>query len=95
MLNAYWNGQDIDIDRKRFEALLKNYLPEFPVLIDGAIKNAGIRKEEIDIVMLTRGHSNWYFVRDMLLGKNGSPIDLPKVKASRGSRALSVCSGGI
>ncbi|MBQ7917006.1 MAG: WG repeat-containing protein [Firmicutes bacterium] len=56
-----------DIDRTVFEELLKEYLPQFPKLVNGALEDAGIRGEEIDLVLLSGGHSQWYFVKEMLL----------------------------
>lgn len=88
-LNFCWNGQDTDIDRRTFETLLKDYMPQFPALVNGALESAGLTGAQIDLVILTGGHSNWYFVKDMLLGKNGCPIDLPKVKESKGECIIS------
>ncbi len=77
-----------DLDRSRFEKLAEKYLAEFPRLIAGCIDSSGISKKEIDLVILTGGHSQWYFVKKMLCEKpavNGIPtdntkIDLPKIR---------------
>ncbi len=89
LLNAYWSGQDTDLDRKIFESILKNYLPQFPMLVNGALHSANLIGKQIDLVILTGGHSNWYFVKDMLLGKYGNLIDLPYIKESYGKRIIS------
>ena len=78
----------IDIDRDVLEKdVLHEYLPIFPKLVNGALLAAGLTGEDIDVVMLTGGHSRWYFVTDMLLGKNGT-INLPKIKQSNGQRII-------
>ena len=57
---------DTDLDRERFEWLLAAYLPEFPALVEGAMKKANLTGADIDMVLLTGGHSRWYFVKDQL-----------------------------
>jgi len=57
---------DTDLDRERFERLLAAYLPEFPALVEGAMKKANLTGADIDMVLLTGGHSRWYFVKDQL-----------------------------
>lgn len=67
-----------DLDRGRFEKLAEEYLEEFPRLIAGCIDDSEIQKETIDLVILTGGHSKWYFVNEMLTDKG--KIDLPKIR---------------
>ena len=55
-----------DLNRGTFEALLKDYLPQFPVLVTGALEEAGMSGKDVDMVILTGGHSQWYFVEDQL-----------------------------
>lgn len=74
---------DIDMEpynlgRSRFEELAEEYLAEFPGLIAGCIDSSGISKEDIDLVILTGGHSQWYFVKEMLT--NREKVDLPKIR---------------
>lgn len=57
---------DVQMDRGRFESLLKDYLPQFPVLVKGALAKANMTGRDVDMVILTGGHSQWYFVPDML-----------------------------
>lgn len=91
--NLNWLNLDIEIDRAALEQdILQNYLPIFSELINGALsdtKQSGteLSGKDIDVVMLTGGHSRWYFVKDMLLGKRGT-IDLPKIKQSEGKRII-------
>lgn len=64
---------------------LKDYLPTFPRLVgellERAIEAKAIRDgRDIDLVVLTGGHSQWFFTREMLLGGwvpglPGSPED--------------------
>lgn len=64
---------DIDaeysVDRAGFEAHAADYLRQFPDLVKGCLRAAGMRGDEVDLVILTGGHSQWYFVREMLSGK--------------------------
>lgn len=62
------------LDRIRFEGELERYLESFVTLINGCINETSkIMNEidslkDIDLVILTGGHSQWYFVRDILNG---------------------------
>lgn len=77
-------------DRTEFERLLSSYLRQFPELIwgclsDTAKKLPGFSPTDIDMVILTGGHSQWYFVREMLSGimtKYGD-IRLPKITGDK------------
>lgn len=63
-----------NIDRGIFEQLLQNYLPQFPALVNGALKESGLSGSDIDIVLLTGGHSQWYFVEEYLQSKTSLSI---------------------
>ena len=84
--------------RTRICYLLKDYLNKFPELVNSIIEIAKNNSEEfrknnaeIDFVILTGGHSKWFFVEEMLKGKwvagllgnenFGSGINLKKIKA--------------
>ena len=67
-----------ELDRSRFEKLAEKYLEGFPRLIADCIENSKISKEDIDLVILTGGHSQWYFVKEMLT--NNTKVDLPKIR---------------
>lgn len=58
--------QDAELSRETFEKLLADYLRQFPDLVKGALRKAGLSASNIDLVLLTGGHSQWYFVKDML-----------------------------
>ncbi len=63
-----------NIDRKIFEELLKNYLPQFTRIVNGSLSEAGLFGSDIDLVLLTGGHSQWYFVKDYLCNKTNLKI---------------------
>jgi len=80
------------VDREVFGKLLAGHLRTFRTLVEGAITDATGQgriagPEDIDLVVLTGGHSKWYFVREMLAGKpvpgapDGGGIRLPKIVA--------------
>lgn len=78
---------DIDMDeycfdRTALEKCLENYLKQLPVLINGCIYNSGIKGSDVDLVIVTGGHSQWYFVQDILEGKmpQFGNVNLPKIK---------------
>lgn len=73
---------EYSLDREALEICLADYLKQFPMLIDGCLQNVGMRGEDVDLVIVTGGHGQWYFVNDMLLGKmpQFGNIYLPKIK---------------
>lgn len=76
---------DIDeyaLDRVAFEKCLSTYLKQLPELINGCLQDAGMDGSEVDLVIVTGGHSQWYFVQEMLAGKmpQFGNVDLPKIK---------------
>lgn len=73
------------LDRTEMETIAKNYLSQFAQLVNACLNEAskkGVRREDIDLVILTGGHSQWYFVKNMLLDK--SLINLPKIREDSG-----------
>ncbi|MCC8104175.1 MAG: Hsp70 family protein [Clostridiales bacterium] len=78
--------EDLCLDRAAFEAEAREYLQSFPRLVQGCIEKAGIDTNEVELVILTGGHSQWYFTKEMLCG--GMPDIcgdlLPKIKAEPG-----------
>lgn len=81
-------GLDLDycLDRTAFENCLADYLRQFPQLINGCLQNAGMTGNDVDLVIVTGGHSQWYFVGEMLEGKmpQFGEVDLPKIKENPG-----------
>jgi len=65
-------GKDLTfdpIDHEKFEELTGNYLKILPKMINGILTDAHVQGKDIDLILLTGGHSQWYFVREMLLGR--------------------------
>lgn len=78
------------IDREEFERACTEYLKNFAVLVNGSLAHTQSIVPEfpggqaIDLVILTGGHSQWYFITEMLEGKRpefGS-LDLPKIRSN-------------
>lgn len=61
---------EFQLDRPGFESLSAEYLKGLPKLINGCIKEANMSGDKIDLVILTGGHSQWYFVKEIITGKN-------------------------
>lgn len=74
---------EFTLDRDEFERVAADYLACFSKLVNEAIENSGLESEDIDLVIVTGGHSQWYFVNEMLCGNIGN-INLPKIKADNG-----------
>ena len=70
------------LDRAALENCLGDYLKQFPGLIRGCLADAGVSGSEVDLVIVTGGHGQWYFVREMLLGNmpQFGTIDFPKLR---------------
>lgn len=67
-----------DLDRKKFESYAQGYLPKLPKLIQGCIEESGLDSDKIELVILTGGHSQWYFVKEMLT--DPGKINLPLIR---------------
>lgn len=74
--------EDYCLDRTAFENCLADYLKQFPVLIDGCLQNVGMSGSDVDLVIVTGGHSQWYFVDEMLSGRmpQFGALNLPKIQ---------------
>ena len=57
------------LTRQTFEEKAEAYLKKFPALIRGCIAASGVKDADIDLVILTGGHSQWYFVKEILTGR--------------------------
>lgn len=77
-----------DIDREKFQELTKEHWSQLHTLITDAIAKAAevipeIRgPEDIDLLIVTGGHSQWYCVKDMCLGRSVAglaPINFRKI----------------
>ncbi|MHC1739742.1 MAG: tetratricopeptide repeat protein [Anaerolineaceae bacterium] len=62
------------IDRRAFQKMMQEYLMKFSTLVNGCIEYAQKTVPEfkdgdkVDFVLLTGGHSQWYFIKDILTG---------------------------
>ena len=80
--------RDLDVDlqfeinREKFESLTGDYLKILPGMINDILADAHVRGNDIDLVILTGGHSQWYFVKEMLLGNmpQFGEISLDKIR---------------
>jgi len=52
--------------RQDFEKLAATYIRYFEALVRSALEDAGLRPEEIGYLVLSGGHSRWYFVQRTL-----------------------------
>lgn len=79
------------LDRASFEKCLEVYLKQLPKLINGCIDNSEIKASDVDLVIVTGGHSQWYFIQEMLAGKmpQYGKLELMKIMADP-SRIISV-----
>lgn len=71
------------LSRDAFEDMFRDYLAQFPRMINDCLDDADFPHDELDYVILTGGHSQWYFPNEILegsLSRFGIP-DLPKIKA--------------
>ena len=57
------------ISRRTFEGLLQDYIALFPRLIMECLREAGWQGSDVDYVLLTGGHSQWYFTDEIVTGK--------------------------
>lgn len=72
------------IDKSKLGELLKDYMPVFTDMLSKVIEKANVSAGDIDLVIVTGGHSQWYFVKEILLGRwvpglngsEGSPIGI-------------------
>ena len=74
---------EYSLDRAAFEKCLGDYLPELPTLIRDCVKHSSLEEKDIDMVIVTGGHSQWYFVREMLLGnmKRFGDLELARIQS--------------
>ena len=74
------------IDREKFESLID--LHEFSSLVQGCLDLAGeavpdFSEKGLDLVILTGGHSGWYFTRDIIDGTMPEYVTHPSLKHVR------------
>ncbi len=89
-IDALLSMLDVDedfppLDRSKFEQMLSGYIEQFPKMINGCIDDIEFDRNDIDFVILTGGHSQWYFISDIVEGtltKYGK-VNLPKITADK------------
>lgn len=74
--------------REKFEELTKSGLEDYAKLLKGCLDNAaenddGFASKGLDFVILTGGHSAWYFARDILDGTMDGYLDHTALKQIR------------
>lgn len=87
-IDALLSMLDVDkefppLSRHDFENRLSGYISQFPKMVDDCLKDVGFDGALLDYVILTGGHSQWYFTNEILDGtltRFGNP-NLPKIKA--------------
>ena len=70
------------ISRESFEDMFSDYLAQYAAMINDCLDDAGFDRADVDYVILTGGHSQWYFAHEVVTGaltKFGW-VDLPKIK---------------
>lgn len=83
--------QPLHINRSMFEKLLSEYLPELPMLVNQCLEQADFSPDNLDNIILTGGHSQWYFVKDILTKRLTSygTVNLPRIQEDE-SRIISM-----
>ena len=89
-------GEKFSFSRERFETLTQKHWTQWVELLQGAFDevkgeqyanlNCPKSPEEVELLIGTGGHSQWYIVSDYLLGKNGGlnlpMLDFAKIRAN-------------
>ncbi|MDQ2731118.1 MAG: Hsp70 family protein [Armatimonadota bacterium] len=62
------NGQQksVQLDQETFERLTTEYRAYFKRLVQTALVQVGLKAEDVSAIILTGGHSRWYFVEEAL-----------------------------
>lgn len=81
---------DVDIEfpplsRESFEDMLKEYIIQFTKMINDCLSDAGFSNDLLDNIILTGGHSQWYFTNEILDGSllKFGRVELPKIKEDK------------
>jgi hypothetical protein len=95
----YENIQFEKIDRQRFESITGEHWKQLRELINGALRSANASKKlsgftgagDIDLIILTGGHSKWYGVCEFIKGEKFAgcePINFTKIRNNPTARIL-------
>jgi molecular chaperone DnaK (HSP70) len=60
------DARDVKLTRAEFEEIAAEYIAHFEVLLRGALHEAKLAPRQVTHLILTGGHSRWYFVDDTL-----------------------------
>lgn len=73
------------LTRTGFEEMLQDYLSQLPRMVNDCLDDAGMSHDALDYVILTGGHSQWYFVEDILRGGmlRLGRLSLPKIQRDK------------
>lgn len=73
------------LSRSDFEDMFQDSLAQFVKLVDDCLEDADFPKEELDYIILTGGHSQWYFAREILSGSltRFGNVRLPKISKDK------------
>ena len=82
------NGEFPSFGREKFEAYLEGGLEEYVRLVKGCLdeaarRDAAFASSGLDLVILTGGHSAWYFAREILTGAMEGWLEHPTLSKVR------------
>lgn len=60
------DAQQVRLTREEFEEFAAGYIAHFEVLLQGALDEARLAPRQVTYLILTGGHSRWYFVDEAL-----------------------------
>jgi hypothetical protein len=60
------DARPVTLTRAEFEEFAADYIAQFAVLLRGALEEARVAPRQVTHLILTGGHSRWYFVDDAL-----------------------------
>ena len=73
------------LKRDNFEGMLDTYIARLPRMVNDCLDDAGFNGADVDCVILTGGHSRWYFAEEILTGKitKYGRVNLTKIEADK------------
>lgn len=67
--NRYTAMSQYHITRHTLGIILGNYMPVFTNALKQIVAEGELSEEDIDLIVITGGHSKWFFVKEIILGK--------------------------
>lgn len=87
------------LDRRKFEEMACDYLRQFPQMVNDCLDKAFEQgklsgSEEVDLVILAGGHSQWYFADEILTDQITylGTVNLPKIQRDGAARVIRLAS---